>query len=189
MFEVFAAYLRTKGGLTDEELKLIKGFTISKKVRKRHFLLQEGEVSHHNCFIAKGCMRMYRIGKNGTEHILRFGIEDWWMADYESYNTGNPSKNNIDALEDTDLLMLRKEHMDVLLKEIPRFQDFVKKLETKTFDISQDRILSNISDTAEERYLKFVTAYPEFNRRIPLHMIASFLGLSRETLSRIRKNA
>jgi CRP-like cAMP-binding protein len=187
MFEYLAAYLREKAGLTEVELQQVEAFMIAKKLRKRQYLLQEGDVCHHNCFIVKGCLRMYRLGKNGTEHILRFGIENWWMADYESYNSGEPSQRNIDALEDSELLLIKKEDLDALLSEIPNFQSFIKKLEYKSFDVSQNRILSNISDTAEERYLKFIQSYPEFNRRIPLHMIASYLGTSRETLSRVRQ--
>ena len=188
MFEFLARYLKDKAGLTDEELTIIEKFTVPKRLRKRHYLLQEGDLCQYNCFIAQGCLRLYRVGKNGTEHSLRFGIEDWWMADYESYNTGRPSHNTIDALEDSELLLIRKEHLDALMSTIAGFGAFIRKLEYRSFDVSQNRILSNISDTAEERYIKFVTAYPEFNRRIPLHMIASFLGISRETLSRVRKN-
>ncbi|MCF0050440.1 Crp/Fnr family transcriptional regulator [Dyadobacter sp. LJ53] len=187
MFELLATYLREKAGLTEAEIQRVEAFTVAKKLRKRQYLLQEGDTCTYNCFIAKGLLRMYRLGKNGTEHILRFGIENWWMADYESYNTGNPSVRNIDALEDSELLLIKKEHFDALISEIPGFQNFIKQLEYKSFDVSQNRILSNISDTAEERYIRFVQTYPEFNRRIPLHMIASYLGTSRETLSRIRQ--
>lgn len=190
MFEFFADYLREKAGLTDEELKLVKEITVEKKIRKRQYLLQEGNICHYNCFIAKGCLRMYRVGKDGSEHILKFGIENWWMSDYESFHSGNPSKNNIDALEDCDLLLIEKQDFDRVFKEIPSLQNMRERLDNRSFDASQNRILSTISDTAEERYENFIKSYPEFHKRIPLHMIASFLGVSRETLSRVRhKNA
>jgi CRP-like cAMP-binding protein len=118
MFEIFAAYLKEKGGLTEEEVKLVAEVTVEKKLRKRQYLLQEGDISNFNCFIAKGCLRMYRLGKDGTEHILRFGVEDWWMSDYESYNTNTPTKNNIDALEDSELLLIEKEDLDALCQKI-----------------------------------------------------------------------
>lgn len=188
MFEIFAAYLKEKGGITDEELKLVKDFTVEKKLRKRQYLLQEGDKSHYNCFIAKGCLRLYQIGKDGTEHILRFGVENWWMGDYQSYNTGNPSKCNIDALEDSELLLIDREHLIALCEEIPNLQKLIKRLEDRSFDVSQNRILSNISETAEEKYENFIKSYPAFNSRVPLHMIASYLGVSRETLSRVRQN-
>lgn len=186
MFEFFADYLREKAGLTDEELKVVKEITVEKKIRKRQYLLQEGNICHYNCFIAKGCLRMYRIGKDGSEHILKFGIENWWMSDYESFHSGNPSKNNIDALEDCDLLLIEKQDFDRVFKEIPSLRNMRERLDNRSFDASQNRILSTISDTAEERYENFIKSYPEFHKRIPLHMIASFLGVSRETLSRVR---
>ena len=186
MFEIFAAYLKEKGGLTDEEVKQVEEVTILKKLRKRQYLLQEGDISHYNCFIAKGCLRLYRVSKDGTEHILKFGIENWWISDYESYNTGRPSKSNIDALEDSELILIKKEDFDFVSEAIPNLQKFIKRLEEKSFDVSQNRILSNISETAEEKYENFIRSCPEINRRVPLHMIASFLGVSRETLSRVR---
>lgn len=187
MFELLAAYLVEKAGLTKEELKQVEDVTVAKKLRKRQYLLQEGDITHHHCFIAKGCLRMYLLGANGNEHILKFGIENWWINDYESYRTGNPSNKNIEALEDSDLLLIEKEDWNILLKTIPKFNELVENLSSKSFDVSQNRILSNISDTAEEKYDNFIKLYPQFYSRIPLHMIASFLGVSRETLSRVRQ--
>ncbi len=187
MFKSFAAYLVEKAGLTNEELKLVEDVTVVKKLRKRQYLLQEGDICHYNCFIAKGCLRLYRIGKDGSEHILRFAVENWWMSDYESYNSSRPSKSNIDALENSELLLIEKQNLNALFKAIPKLQIFKERLETKNFDVSQNRILSNISETAEEKYDNFIKAYPEIYRRVPLHMIASYLGVSRETLSRVRQ--
>ncbi len=186
MFEYFAVYLRDKAGLNDEELKLMASVTIVKKLRKRQYLLQEGDISCYNCFIVKGCLRMYRISKDGSEHILRFAVENWWIGDYESYNTGQPTKNNIDALEDSELLLIKKENLNALFQAIPKLQIFKERLEAKNFDVSQNRILSNISETAEEKYNNFIKSYPQIYNRVPLHMIASYLGVSRETLSRVR---
>jgi len=187
MFDVLAKYLREKGALTNDEIEQFRASSITRRFRKRQYLLQEGDICHYNSFVAKGCMRMYRVGDNGAEHMLRFAIETWWMADYESYNSGNSSKNNIDALEDTDLIMIKKNDFDALVNAIPNFRIFKEKLETRSYDASQNRILSNISDTAEKRYENFIQKYPDIYNRVPLHMIASYLGLTRETLSRIRK--
>lgn len=186
MFEIFAAYLKEKAGLTDEELKLVEEVTVVKKLRKRQYLLQEGDICHYNYFIIKGCLRMYRLGTDGTEHILRFGIENWWMSDCESYNTGHPCKSNIDALEDSKLLSIEKENFNALCIAIPKLQSFKERQDAANFDISQNRILSNISETAEEKYNNFIKSYPEFYSRVPLQMIASYLGVTRETLSRVR---
>jgi CRP-like cAMP-binding protein len=186
MFEVFAAYLKEKAGLTDQELEQVRAVTIPKKLRKRQYLLQEGDVCHHNCFVAKGCLRNYRVGEDGVEHILRFAIENWWASDSESYHNGTPSKNNIDALEDSELLLIEKEEFNNLVNNIPNFRDFRDRLKTRSIDANQNRIMSNISDTTEEKYSNFIKSYPDIFNRVPLHMIASYLGVSRETLSRIR---
>jgi CRP-like cAMP-binding protein len=186
MFEIFGAYLKEKAGLIDEELQAVQDLTTSRKIRKRQFLLHEGQVSHYNGFVAKGCLRLYRIGKDGTEHILRFAIENWWMADYESYNTGQPAKGNIDAIEDSEVVLIKKQDLDDLCQSIPRLGQFKEQLDARSYDASQNRILSNISETAEEKYENFLKNSPHLSNRVPLHMVASFLGVSRETLSRIR---
>lgn len=186
MFESLAVYLKKEAGLSDEELELVQQVTIEKKLRKRQYLLQEGDVSNYNCFVVKGCLRLYRIGKDGAEHILRFAIENLWISDCESYNSGLPAKGNIDALEDSELLLIRKRDFDALTYTIPKLQLFRERLDAISYDHSQNRILSNISETAEEKYINFIQLYPEIYNRVPLHMIASFLGVSRETLSRVR---
>jgi CRP-like cAMP-binding protein len=186
MFEVFAAYLKEKADLTAEELEQVRAVTFQKTLRKRQYLLQEGDICHYNCFVAKGLLRSYRVGDDGVEHILRFAAENWWLTDAESYNNDAPSKTNIDALETSDLLLIEKQDFLKLVDAIPKFRDFRDRLKSKSYEVSQDRIISNISDTAEERYLKFRKSYPDIFNRVPLHMVASYLGVSRETLSRVR---
>ncbi|UAY55653.1 Crp/Fnr family transcriptional regulator [Arachidicoccus terrestris] len=186
MFEVFATYLKQKAELSDPEMEMVRAVTISKRLRKRQYLLQEGDVCHYNCFVAKGCLRNYRVSEDGTEHILRFALENWWLSDQESYNNNTPSKNNIDALEDSELLLIDKDDFNGLVEAIPRFRELRDKLKARSYDVSQNRIMSNLSDTTEERYATFMKSYPNIFNRVPLHMIASYLGVSRETLSRIR---
>jgi CRP-like cAMP-binding protein len=186
MFEVFASYLKENSALNDEELEQIRAVVLHQRLRKRQYLLQEGEVCTFNCFVAKGCLRNYRVSEDGSEHILRFAVETWWLSDQESYNKGTRSKNNIDALEDSEVLLIEKQDFEDLLTNIPHFKDFIFNLKARSFDASQNRIMSNISDTAEEKYANFIAMYPDIFNRVPLHMIASYLGLSRETLSRIR---
>jgi CRP-like cAMP-binding protein len=186
MFEVFASYLKEKAELTHEELDQVRAVTFHKKLRKRQYLLQEGDICHYNCFIAKGFLRSYRVSQDGVEHILRFAVENWWLTDAESYNNDCPSKTNIDAVENSDLLLIEKQDFLKLVDTIPRFREFRDKLKSRSYEVSQNRIISNISDTAEEKYLKFRKSYPDIFNRVPLHMVASYLGLSRETLSRIR---
>lgn len=188
MFENFASYLVEKAGLTDEDLHQVKQVTVTRKLRKRQYLLQAGDICHYNCFVAKGCLRNYRVSEDGNEHILRFAVENWWLSDAESYNNGTASKNNIDALEESELLLIEKQDFNKLLADIPHFREFIYNLKAKSFDASQNRIMSNISETAEEKYSSFIKMYPDIFNRVPLHMIASYLGVSRETLSRIRNH-
>ena len=188
MFLKFNQYLNERSDMTADEMNAIRAVSIEKKLRKKQYLLQQGDVCHHNCFIVKGCMRLYRVSEDGAEHILRFGVENWWMSDQESYRTGNPSKNNIDALENCEVILIEKSDFSQLKIDIPKFGCFIEKLKARSFDASQNRILSHISDTTEVKYQNFITFFPDIFNRVPLHMIASYLGVSRETLSRIRKN-
>jgi CRP-like cAMP-binding protein len=188
MFQHFIKYSRQKSPLTDAELGRIQALSIEKKLRKKQYLLQEGDVCRHNCFIVKGCLRLYRISADGSEHIVRFGIENWWMSDRESFVTGQPSKSCIDALEDSELLMWTKENFELLESEIPAFKAFTDQLIARSLSASYNRIYTSISLTAEEKYLDFIKSYPDIFNRVPLHMIASYLGVTRETLSRIRSH-
>lgn len=188
MFEIFEEYINERTDLTAAEMEAIRAVSIEKKLRKRQYLLQEGDLCHYKCFITKGCLRQYRVSESGTEHILRFGIENWWISDRESYNSGNPSKSNIDVLEDSEVILIDKADFAELKTNIPKFRKMIERLEATSFDASQDRIMNDISYTAEEKYRHFMTFFPNIFYRIPLHMIASYLGVSRETLSRIRSH-
>lgn len=186
MFEVFEIYLKEKADLTADELDAVRAVCIEKKIRKKQYLLQEGDVCHYNCFIVKGCLRFYRVGEDGTEHILRFAVENWWISDTESYNTGKPSKSNIDALENSEVILIDKPAFVNLMMTIPKFRNFIERLKARSFDASQNRIMSNISHTTEEKYQNFIASFPNIFNRVPLHLVASYLGVSRETLSRVR---
>ena len=189
MFKDFEKYMQGKAELTTEELQQISDASIPKKIRKKHYLLQEGDISRHRAFVCKGCLRMYRATEDGSEHILRFVPENWWAADAESFITGVAAKTNIQALEDSEVLLWTKEGFDELLRTIPTLKTWSEQLLTKNITAHQNRIYSNISSTAGEKYQDFITAYPDIYNRVPLHMIASYLGLSSKTLTRIRQQA
>jgi len=187
--EIFAKYLVEKGALTENELELVRQVSISKKVRKNHYLLEEGKVSNFIGFVAKGSFRLVRIGEDGREHVMKFAIENWWISDFTSFMSGEPSNCYIDALENSELILFSRETWDHLLATIPNFKRMIDSLTAKNFEAHQNRIFSNISAPAEVRYDNFVKKYPTLYNRIPLYMIASFLGIQRETLSRIRRQA
>lgn len=191
MFEVLFNYFENKSGktLSDEERNQIEQKFKPKKLRKRHYLLQEGEVCKFSGFIVSGASRMFSIDEKGREHIVRFGVEGWWMCDSESYTSGEPSTFFIEMLEDTELLLITWEHIQELIAAVPAVAMATKAMDKQSFISSQKRIHSAISLTAEERYEDLVKTYPSFVLRFPQNMIASYLGVSPETLSRIRKNA
>lgn len=189
MFATFIDYLNEKGKLTAAEIELVLNASVQKRLRKNQYLLEEGEVSDFVGFVVKGSFRLFRIGDNKQEHVMRFAIENWWISDFISFMSGQPSNCYIEALEDSELIRFSKQKWDELLAASPNFRQIIEALTTKNFEAHQDRIFSNISDPAEVRYEKFVQNYPTLYNRIPLYMIASFLGLTRETLSRIRKQA
>ena len=188
MFEAFEKYLKEKAGLDAEELNAVRAVSIERKIRKRQYLLQAGNICHYNCFVVKGCLRMYSVGEDGVEHILRFAVENWWISDRESYNDDSPSKYNIDALENCEVILIDKPDFLHLLTTIPKLKNFIDRLLARSYDAIQNRVMGAISYSTEEKYQNFITRFPDIFNRVPLHMIASYLGVSRETLSRVRSH-
>ncbi|HWY97438.1 MAG TPA: Crp/Fnr family transcriptional regulator, partial [Bacteroidia bacterium] len=152
----------------------------------KQYLLQEGDTWKYHAFITKGCMRTYSIDEKGLEHIIYFGIENWWIGDKESLMFNQPSKYNIDAVEDSEVVLFTDPYFNLACKEIPAFNDMINNILQRSFAKSQSRIQAAISYTAEEKYLNFLNKYPGFATRIPQSMIASYLGITPETLSRVR---
>ena len=189
-FEPLFKYIESKSALSlnDDEKMLTQGAFKPKHLRKRQYLLQEGDVCKYMSFIVKGSGRMYSVSEKGQEHIIRFAIENWWLGDYESYNFGIPSLYNIEVLEDSEVLMVGHEGIKELSAKVPAIDMMIREIDKKGTVATQKRIHSSISLSAEERYNNLVKAYPEFLNRFPQSMIASYLGISPETLSRIRKN-
>ncbi|WP_427874495.1 Crp/Fnr family transcriptional regulator [Flavobacterium sp. MMS24-S5] len=187
MYEIFQKYLEEKTELTPKESERIQSFAIIKKLRKRQYLLQEGDVWKYDAFITKGCVRTYTVDEKGSEHVNSFSIENWWTGDRESLMMQQPSRFNIDAIEDTELVLFTHENFELLCKEIPAFNNMVNAILQRSFIAAQNRIQASLTLTAEEKYLNFISKYPGFASRIPQTMIASYLGMTPETLSRIRK--
>jgi CRP-like cAMP-binding protein len=188
MFEIFHKYLTDKIQLSDQDTQLIESVCKLKKLRKKQFLSQEGEVWHYNAFICRGLVKTFSIAENGSEHIINFAPENYWTGDRESLLNGTPSHLNIDAIEPTELILIDKPDFDKLCAEIPQLNQMVNQIIQKSFIVSQNRILANISFTAEEKYQNFLEKYPHIVNRIPQHMIASYIGITPETLTRLRKN-
>jgi CRP-like cAMP-binding protein len=191
MYEALFKYIKTHSStpLTESEMEVIKNTFVPKKIRKRQFLLQEGEVCKYGGFIVKGAMRQYSVDDKGAEHIVQLHIENYWVSDRESAIMLTPSKYYIEAWEDTELLIITRAEMMDLIQKIPSIAQMTRLMDERSFIASQRRLNSTISNTAEKRYKEFADNHPQFIQRFPQHFIASFLGITKETLSRIRKQA
>ena len=188
MFELLFQKFDEKIDLTEEEKQLSRSFFIPKKLRKKQYLLQEGDVSKYVAFVEKGLLRSYTINDKGSEHIMQFAFEGWWIADQFSFLTGEASEYNIDALEDSELLLLTKQAEEQMLDKIPKFERYFRILLQNSLISTQKRLESSFSQSAEERYNELVKSCPDtLPQRIPQHMLASYLGITPETLSRIRR--
>lgn len=175
--------------LTSDEEALIVATFQPKKLRKKQYFLEEGNVCKYVGFIVKGAMRQYSVDDKGVEHIVHLYIENYWASDRESAVMLTPSKYNIDAWEDTELLIVTVADMLDLIEKVPSFGQMTRLMDQRSFIVSQRRLNSTISNTAEKRYEEFADNHPQFIQRFPQHLIASFLGITKETLSRIRKQA
>lgn len=173
--------------LTPEEETFFISLLHVKKLKKKEFLVQEGNLCHHTYFVNKGALRTYFVDSKGFEHNMQFAIEDWWAGDMHSVLKEKPSRFYIVAMEDTELLSLEKQDQERLFQRVPKFERFFRHLLQNAFVSFQDRILAGMSETAEERYLNFRKKYPAMDGRFPQNQIASFLGITPESLSRIRK--
>ena len=174
--------------LTPDEEKFFISLLKVRELKKRQFLLKAGEVSKHENFVTEGLLRAYTIDADGDEHIAMFAIEDWWISDLYSFLTQTPATQHIDALEDSIILSIEKGDLERLYLKVPKFDRFFRVLLQNAFVANQKRILASISESAEEQYINFLKKYPSLEQRIPQHQIASYLGITPETISRIRRS-
>lgn len=186
MYELILANISKHIELTEEETKYFTSILKPRVLRKKQYFLQAGDISRYECFVNKGCLRTYNVDEKGQEHVVQFAIEDWWCGDLYSFFSGLPSEYNIEAIEETEILMIEKNNLELLYIRVPKFERFFRILLQNAFIASQRRISENLSLPAEERYINFIQRYPKFEQRLSLKQIASFLGITPESLSRIR---
>lgn len=188
MYELFfCSFTEKQIMLTAEETELIKNYLTPKKLRKKQYLLQEEDVCKTIAFVERGSLREYSIDQNGAEHIIQFAIEGWTISDLFSFLTGEPATYNIDAIEDSELVLISKTAHEELLKQLHKYETYTRLQITGAYLAMQKRLNSINTLTLEERYLDFINLYPNIVQRVPQHMIASYMGLQPETLSRIRR--
>jgi CRP/FNR family transcriptional regulator len=172
--------------LTETEAQSVIGFLDYKKAAKKEHLLREGQICNAQYFIVKGCFRQYIINEKGTEKTLLFGIENWWITDFLSFQSQSPSNFFIQAIENSEVIVLERQAMEDLLLEVPKLERYFRLCMQKSFGASQVRIKYLFTMSAEERYRHMSSMFPEFVQRVPQYMLASYLDFSPEFLSKIR---
>lgn len=187
MFEQLIRSIQDKVPATEEELQLCKHYFTPKKLRRKQFLLQEGDVCNRMAFVEKGSLYSYSTDAKGNQRVIQFAFEGWWISDLYSFFTKEPSSLNIEALEDCELLLLDHEQHNYLLQKVRPYETYTRILLQNAYVAMQRRIEGTIGLTAEEKYSRLLNQYPACLTRVPQHLIASYLGITPETLSRIRK--
>jgi CRP-like cAMP-binding protein len=188
MFERFRKYLEDKIALAESDYKLIESMSMIKKLRKHQFLLTEGEVCSFNTFVCEGLVRKYSVDEKGIEHTVYFATENWWIADRKSLMEGAPSNYFIEAVENSVALLISKSNFELVCERIPAFKELVNHLLQRSLNATHERINDTFQSTAEEKYRHFLESFPNLANRAPRHMVASYLGITPETLSRVRKD-
>lgn len=173
--------------LTPEETARFTAVLKPRTLRKRQYLVQAGDIFRYECFVNKGSLRTYHVDNNGQEHIVMFAFEDWWTGDMYSFLSGQPALYHVEAMEDCELLTIEKSQLEQLYIDIPKFDRFYRILLQNAYIAMQRRLSENMSLSAEQRYLNFISRYPQFEQRLTLKQIASYLGITPESLSRIRR--
>jgi CRP-like cAMP-binding protein len=187
MYDLYFQQFRNKIPLEEQEQELIKTYLTVKKLRKKQYLLQEGDVCKSVAFVEKGALRLYKVNEDGSEHIVQFAVEGQFLADLYSFLTNEPCIYNIDAIEDSELVVITRSASDELRKRSPQFQEFIFQATSEAYIQLERRMTSAISLSLEERYKELTDNNSDIIQRLPQHMIASYMGLSPETLSRVRK--
>jgi CRP-like cAMP-binding protein len=187
MYDLLYANVNKRVPLTKKEWASWEKFFVPRSIRKRQFFIQAGDVCTQFVFVNSGCLRLYSTDARGEEHVIQFAIRDWWIGDMRSYLTGEPAAYSIDALHDSEVLVIDRASRERLLETTPKSDRFFRLLLESHFLATNRRIDALLRSSAEQRYLAFLRTYPTLVEEIPLHQIASYLGITPQSLSRIRK--
>lgn len=187
MYQLLRENIEKHIHLTDEEFAQFSAPFYLQKVQKKQMLLREGEICKFEGFVNKGCLRVYYLDEMGFEKVLYFAVEGWWITDIDSFTNQAPSILNIEALEDSEVLLITYPYKAVLYDTLPKVEKLFRIMTQKTHAALQRRMISSLSKTADKRYIEFVTKYPQLEQRLSQQQVAAYLGISHEFLSKIRK--
>lgn len=187
MFEKLLESIAEKVTLNANDIEILRPFFIPKKVRKRQYVLNAGDICHNITFVERGLLRSFTVDDDGHEHVVQFALEGWWISDIGSFVTGQNADYNIEALEDAELLHLTKQSMEALLEKLPVMERYYRILMQNNIAALQRRAIAYMSLSAEEKYLKLLDIAPGIMTRASQQHIASYLSITPETLSRVRK--
>ncbi|MET6990624.1 Crp/Fnr family transcriptional regulator [Sediminicola arcticus] len=187
MNDAIKAHVLKYISLTEEELETFGSFLSVVEVPKRKRLVEPGSYIKNEYFVLKGCLKGYYLDDNGDKHIIQFAIENWWIGDFDAFYNHVPSKLHVEAIEDSTLLAITYDDLQLLFGTIPKFERYFRILVTGAFISLRGRILSTLQKATKERYLEFCKTYPNIEQRVANYDIANYLGVSAESLSRIRR--
>lgn len=187
MFDILISHIQQKVELDEKETELLQSFFIQKKLRKKQYLLQAGDVCKYLAFVSKGILKSYILDEKGNEKINLFGFEGWWISDFNSFIHEEKAVLNIDVIENAELLLISHENYEKLTVQIPKMDRYFRILYQNSLVTKDHRLIISNNYTAEEKYLHLVKNNPEMIQKLSHSLIASYLGLSPETISRIRK--
>jgi len=179
-------YINKFINLTVEEETILLSKIVHRTYLKDQYISQQGDICKSINFIISGCTKTFYMDKEGQEHIVMFSIEDWWTSDLGSFITQTPADFNVQCIEKTQLIQFTHNNLEELYKQIPKIERLFRKIVERAFVASQKRIIRNFSLTAKERYQIFKETYPKIDQRVPQYMIASYLGITKEFLSKIK---
>jgi CRP-like cAMP-binding protein len=188
-FDLLLKNISSKVELSESDMQKIVPFFKTKTIKKKKDLLRNGDVCKELAFVVSGALRSYSVDEKGIEHVLQIALENYWISDLQSFLTNNPSDLDIEAIEDTEVLLISSFDLDRIYLEVPLMERFFRKLFENAYINTLMRLNSSQSESADIRYKKLLSNHPNLLKRIPLIYIASYLGITPESLSRIRKNA
>jgi len=187
MKQLLKQHISSHVSISDNEKDAFCNLFEHQLVKRKSFLLQEGQICKFEGFVVKGLFRVYHIDKKGFENILYFAIENWWITDIDSFTNEKPSQLYIEALEDCEVLLISKKNKEFAYTNLPKIEKLFRIMTQKTHVALQRRMIDNLSKTADQRYMDFIEKYPKLLQRLTNLQIAAYLGISHEFLSKIRK--